>query len=399
MAGSMRAEVMHTSEASAQADRNSEIRDVRATILRVPTIRAHALSSTVMLDQRMVLVEIETRDGAVGIGEAATINGLSYSEESPDSIALTVRRYLAPQVLGRDAGDPAGIAAHLGKTTVGNHFSKMAVETALWDLLGKRTGRSVGDVLGTPRTDRLSCVWTLASGDTQADIEEGRRMIAARRHRDFKLKIGRRHWREDVAHCKAIREAFPDSSIRVDVNQGWSEDTALAALPALHEIGVEMVEQPLPVHAREASLRLSELPQRPAIVLDEALRGGPHALWGWTDRVDGVSLKIAQAGGLGNCRELAGRARAAGLSLYGGTMLEGPVATVASAHLFATLPDMRWGTELFGPRLLAGSLLREPLRYEDFHLIVPTGPGLGVELDPDAVRDAARAERVHPSSN
>lgn len=78
-------------------------------------------------------------------------------------------------------------------------------------------------------------------------------------------------------------------------------------------------------------------------------------------------------------------AQAAGISLYGGTMLEGGIGTAASAHLSAALPSLARGTELFGPLLLKAELLAEPMRYADFALEVPTGPGLGVVLDEDRV--------------
>ena len=78
-------------------------------------------------------------------------------------------------------------------------------------------------------------------------------------------------------------------------------------------------------------------------------------------------------------------AQAAQIGLYGGTMLEGSIGTAASAHLFATLPTLEWGTELFGPLLQTEEILAEPLAYADFSMAVPSGPGLGIELDMDKV--------------
>jgi muconate cycloisomerase len=75
-------------------------------------------------------------------------------------------------------------------------------------------------------------------------------------------------------------------------------------------------------------------------------------------------------------------------------MLEGAIGTIASAHLFSTFPNLTWGTELFGPLLLAQELVTEPLQYQDFELVVPTGLGLGVELDDERLRFFQRdAER------
>ena len=67
-------------------------------------------------------------------------------------------------------------------------------------------------------------------------------------------------------------------------------------------------------------------------------------------------------------------------------MLEGSIGTIASAHLFSTFSTLTWGTELFGPLLLTEELVTEPLQYQDFELSVPSGPGLGIELDDDRLR-------------
>ena len=109
---------------------------------------------------------------------------------------------------------------------------------------------------------------------------------------------------------------------------------------------------------------------------------------------DVFAVKIAQSGGLYQAGRVAAIADAASIGLYGGTMLEGAIGTIASAHLFSTFPNLTWGTELFGPLLLAQELVTEPLQYQDFELVVPTGLGLGVELDDERLRFFQRdAER------
>ena len=85
-----------------------------------------------------------------------------------------------------------------------------------------------------------------------------------------------------------------------------------------------------------------------------------------------------------------GIAQAADIALYGGTMLEGSISTLAAAHLFATVKHLEWGTEMFGPLLLTDDILVEALDYSDFTLKLPQGPGLGVTLDEDKVRHYTR---------
>jgi muconate cycloisomerase len=173
--------------------------------------------------------------------------------------------------------------------------------------------------------------------------------------------------------------------VRVDVNQAWSEPDARRGIAALEAAGVDLIEQPLSRDNRGAQARLSGRFTVP-IMADEALHGTSDAFdIASRGAADVFALKIAQAGGLYDAAKMAAIAEAAGIGLYGGTMLEGGVGTAASAQVFSTLPKLAWGTELFGPLLLTEEILATPLVYGDFVLQVPTAPGIGVELDMDRV--------------
>jgi muconate cycloisomerase len=151
-------------------------------------------------------------------------------------------------------------------------------------------------------------------------------------------------------------------------------------LPLLAEAGVDLVEQPVALRNVAGLARLAR--QTPvAIMADEALNGPETAfVLASQAAADVFALKIEQSGGLFAAAKVAAIAEAAGIGLYGGTMLEAGVGTAAAAHLFSTLGRMEWGTELFGPLLLTEEILETPLDYSDFGLAVPTGPGLGVTL-------------------
>jgi len=368
------------------ANVQARIDGVETILVDVPTIRPHKLSMHTMNSQTLVLVMIRCSDGTVGIGEGTTIGGLSYGEESPEGIKLTVDTYIAPAILGADASRVASVMADVKKRVKGNRFAKCAVETALLDALGKRLGLPVSELLGGRQHETLPVAWTLASGDTTRDIAEAEQMLDARRHNIFKLKIGLRAVNDDVAHVAAIKRALGDrASVRVDVNQAWSETDARRGIPALEAAGVDLIEQPLSRDDRGAQARLSGR-FGVAIMADEALHGIKDAFdIASRGAADVFALKINQAGGLYDAAKMAAVGEAAGIGMYGGTMLEGGVGTAASAQVFSTLPKLAWGTELFGPLLLTEEILATPLRYGDFGLEIPTGPGLGVELDMDRV--------------
>lgn len=359
---------------------------VETLLLDLPTIRPHQLSMTTMRRQTLVLVRVRCSDGVTGVGEGTTIGGLSYGDESPEGIQLVVGRYIAPLLLAGGTARPAAAMDRVAREVRGNHFAKCAVETALLDAYGRRTGLALSELLGGRVRDRLPVAWTLASGDTRRDVEEAEQMLDRRRHRVFKLKIGARDLREDVAHVAAIARALGDrASVRVDVNQAWDESTAMRGMAALEDAGVELVEQPVVRTNRAALARLSARFTVP-VMADEVLHGPEDAFdLARAAAADVFAVKIAPSGGVRAAARVAAIADAAGIGLYGGTMLEGGVGTAAAAHLCATLPRLAWGTELFGPLLLTEEILREPLQYADFGLAVPRGPGLGVELDDDRV--------------
>jgi muconate cycloisomerase len=365
----------------------ARLASIETFIVDLPTIRPHVLAMATMHRQSMVLVLITDSAGVEGIGEGTTIGGLSYGDESPEGIKLAIDTYIAPLLEILDISRVGAAMAAVDKYVVGNHIAKCAVECAMLDLAGKRLGVPVSELIGGGRRrESVPVAWTLASGDTGRDIEEAETMLAARRHNIFKLKIGKHSVEADVAHVGAIKAAMGDrASVRVDVNQGWDEIQADRGMAMLQDVGCDLVEQPIPRHAVTAMARLSARHAIP-IMADEALHGpidGFNLAAQAAARV--YAIKIAQSGGLFAAHTVAMIADAAGIGLYGGTMLEGTVGTAASAQLFSTFAALQWGTELFGPLLLTDDIVAEPLRYADFELQVPTTPGLGITLDADKV--------------
>jgi len=380
-----------------------EIEHIESFLVDLPTIRSHVLAMATMHSQTLCLVRLHCSDGIVGIGEATTISGLSYGPESPESIQLTIETYLAPLLKGCDATRPAAAMTKLATYIVGNHFAKCAIETALLDAQGKRMGLPVSELIGGRLHDRLPVLWTLASGNTALDIDEAGEMIERGRHNAFKLKIGKRPLDDDVAHVAAIKRALGNrASVRVDVNMAWDETTALRGIDMLADVGCDLVEQPISRFNRAGMARLATRARIP-IMADEALSGPASAYDYATHAAAHVfAVKIEQSGGLFAAKQVQAIADAAGVALYGGTMLEGSVGSIASAHVFATFPSLAFGTELFGPLLLTEEILATPLDYRDFSLGVPDAPGLGIALDDDRVdflrRGAARATISIPAA-
>ncbi|WP_027233513.1 muconate/chloromuconate family cycloisomerase [Leisingera caerulea] len=364
----------------------TKIDQIETMILDIPTIRGHVLSMATMRVQTAVLVKIKFSDGSEGIGEGTTIGGLSYGAESPEGIQSAIDTYISPVLLGCDGDNVNGAVQRIEKFVKGNRIARTAVEIALWDGLGKRLGVPVSQLFGGAVHGKLPVAWTLASGNSETDIAEAQEMIETRRHNIFKLKIGKRSVREDVAHVARIKKAVGDAaSIRVDVNTAWSLQDARWGLKGLQDAGCELVEQPVPARYRRALAELTS-GYEIAVMADEALNGPEDALAvAEANAADVFAVKVAQSGGLKRASEVIAIAQAAGRGLYGGTMLETGLGTAAALQLFSTIETLHWGTEFFGPLLLTDEVLAEPITYRDFCVEIPKGNGIGATLDPDKV--------------
>ncbi|MBV9775492.1 MAG: mandelate racemase, partial [Acetobacteraceae bacterium] len=156
--------------------------------------------------------------------------------------------------------------------------------------------------------------------------------------------------------------------------------------------GIALVEQPLPAWNVAGMGRLRTRDDVPPLLADECVFDAHDMLdVARAAAADAVSLKLVKHGGLLGVRKVAAVAEAAGVGLYGGCLLESSVGAAAHLQAFATLRALDWGCEHFGPQILTGDLVTEPLRFADFHVHLPAGPGIGVVLDEARLRRYARA--------
>lgn len=366
-------------------------KSIETLLVDIPTIRPHKMAVATMQNQTLVLVKLTTQDGFVGWGEATTIGGLGYGDESPESVKTNIATYFAPLLKSLKDLNVAQTFQVIKKNINGNRFAKCAIQTALLDIQAQRLGLPLSEVLGGRIRNSVPVLWVLASGDTTKDIAEAEQMIQAKRHNIFKLKIGSRPVQADVEHVLAIKHALgADISIRVDVNRAWSELEAIKGIQALQDGGVDLIEQPCAIENIDAMQRLTQRFDI-AIMADESLMG-PESAYRLAKRnaASVFAVKVAQSGGLVEACEVGNIAKLAGIDLYGGTMLEGPVGTIASAQVFSTFHNLAYGTELFGPLLLTENILKTPLQYQNFELQLPTAAGLGIEMDVDKIENLRR---------
>ena len=238
--------------------------------------------------------------------------------------------------------------------------ARNALDCAMWDLEAKRSGRRVWELAGLPAPEPLVTAYTISLDTPKAMATAAR---AASQRPLLKLKLGAR---DAVDRVAAVRAALPTTRLIVDANEAWSPEQLRAWGPRLAELGVELVEQPLPA-AEDRALEGIECPV--PLCADESCRGAA-TLELLRDRYDVVNIKLDKTGGLTEAAELAKAARSAGLDIMVGCMVATSLA-MAPATLLGTLARF---VDLDGPLLLARD--REPgLRYEE-SLLYPSPPAL-----------------------
>jgi muconate/chloromuconate cycloisomerase len=366
------------------------IAEVAVVLADIPVRRPHHMSFTTLHAVNFVFVRIETRDGHVGWGEAACLGGPTWSEESAESIAATIERYVAPWLVGHDATRIEALRLEMARRIQGNPFARAAVEMALWDVNGRALGVPVTRLLGGPVRDAVPLSWSLAVADPEAEVTEARE-LTARGHRIFKIKTAAHPLAHDVERVRRIREAVgPDVSLRIDANQGWDRASALRAIRAMEPYGIDFVEQPLPRWDGEGLAHIGRSVGVP-IMADESCFTPQDAMA--ITRLGGVSilgLKVTKSAGILGTMAIARIAEAAGLGAYVGCMIETSLGTAAYLAVAVTAPPVTWGCELFGPLLLAGDVCRWPVQYRDGAILALGGPGLGVEVDEAALKEWTR---------
>lgn len=328
--------------------------------------------------KRFLLVEAAS-EGLSGWGECVAEEGPFYSPETIDSARAVLAKYLAPLVLGwelpgAEAFDP------LAARVRGNRMAKGALETALRDLFARAEGISLARSLGGTRT-AIEVGVSLGLQATVAETVEVVRRHVAQGYRRVKLKI---EPGADVDRVAAAREAFPDLPLTVDANAAYTLETS-APLLALDAFGLDYVEQPLHHEDLVAHAELARRMTTP-ICLDESIRSANDAaaaLALGAARV--VNVKIGRVGGHGEALRIHEVARAAGVPLWCGGMLESGVGRAHNVAI-ASLPGFsKPGDTASSSRYFEEDLVEPRPEASDGLMPVPPGPGIGVEVRRDAL--------------
>jgi L-alanine-DL-glutamate epimerase-like enolase superfamily enzyme len=312
-----------------------------------------------------VWVRIRDEEGNEGWGEAPAT---PYYGETSDTVAAILPR-LGEALEAAAAGDVFAlerIEAAIGHSVGRNPAAKVAISAALHDLVGKRLGVPVWKLWGLDPATTPPSSFTIGIDRLEVMREKVRE---AAEYPILKIKVGTKRDEEILG---MIRDEAPAKVMRVDANTGWTAKQAIAALPMLLEYGVEFIEQPLPPGDFEGSRLLREASPIP-VIADESCRtlaDIPRLIGGF----DGINIKLAKCGSLREALRMVHCARAHGLSVMLGCMVESTLGIAAAIQL-APLVDY---VDLDGAALLANDPFTGPGIEGDGTVRFNSEPGLGV---------------------
>ncbi|WP_420560568.1 mandelate racemase/muconate lactonizing enzyme family protein [Tepidicaulis sp.] len=334
-----------------------------------------------------VICRLFSRSGKTGTGEAFV--WLPESGVSPRQIVQSIESDMAAYVLGESAFNTNRIAVRLERNIARNEIAKGLIDSACFELKARLLGRPVADLLGGAEAQRLRLAALIPL------LDDTETMVGLARHwqeqgcRTFRIKLGAGIHR-DAGIMRAMREALgPEAKLRVDYNQAYSAFDAVAAIKAILPFGIELIEQPckaanflafaevqkrvsVPLMAHEGCFSLEELHQLHAL-------GGIGAVGINGERPGGVTAAVKAI-------------HFAEQNDYGVVIHNQPsgIGSAWQVHLAAAFhSSLRYEMELFGHVMLESDLLKTPLVYKDGHVLLPDGPGWGVEIDPAALEKYA----------
>jgi L-alanine-DL-glutamate epimerase-like enolase superfamily enzyme len=326
-------------------------------------------------------VKITADDGGVGWGQSVPVPQWSY--ETLETVRTTIDRYLAPELVGLDAEDLDSVHRVMNRAiapsfSTGQPIAKAGIDIALHDLIGQSRKQSLAETWGRPGLREITLSWTLNPRRLQ-DIEGLVEQGWSRGYRHFNVKVAPDP-EFDLELCREVKRLVPGGFLWADANGGYDEATALAIAPRLADLGVPVLEQPLPANRLSGYRRLKQQGALP-ILMDEGVVSSVELMeFIQLGLLDGVAMKPARCGGLTEARRQVEILLNEGLWFLGSGLTDPDVALAASLALYGAY-DLRYPAALNGPQFLSGSALMRPFEVVAGKLALPGGAGLGVDVD------------------
>ena len=349
--------------------------------LRLPLVTPFETSFGRIDHKECILVELHA-DGLTGYGESAVERDPGYNYETIGTAWHILKDFVAPLILSQDIVDAVDFQRRVAGIR-GHHLAKAGVEMALWDLMGKHKGESLMEMFGGER-EKVEVGVSIGIQESASTLVRSAEEYVKQGYSRLKIKIkpGR-----DIKDTSAVREAFPDIRLQVDANSAYTLETSAALIP-LDQLNLLLIEQPLFEDDIWDHRKLQDKFNTP-ICLDESVVSPRHARYAIEmDACRIINIKPGRVGGLSQGLEIHDMCRAQNMPVWCGGMLETGVGR-ASNLAIASLPGFSLPGDISASdRYFSRDITRERFTLNpDSTIDVPTGPGLGVTVDHDALRE------------
>jgi O-succinylbenzoate synthase len=340
------------------------------------------------LERSCIIVAIHG-EGVTGLAECVAFEGPWYSYETIGTAWHVLTDYLVPRLLGVDIDEPADVWTMLGPIR-GHNMAKAALEMACWDLMARARGVSLSQLLGGSR-DRVPVGVSVGIQPSPAALVDVVGRFLADGYRRIKLKIAPG---QDVEFVAAVRNAYPDALIQVDANSAY----ALADVDTFKRMDgfdLLLIEQPLgPDDIVDHAALQREL--NTPICLDESIHSPDdvrHALDLGSCRI--INIKPGRVGGHRQSRAIHDLCRARGAPVWCGGMLETNIGRAHNVAL-ASLPGFSLPGDISASARYYAHDIAGPafILNGDSTLTVPSGPGIGVALEPNLAWERSEIHRA-----
>ncbi|HSL27738.1 MAG TPA: o-succinylbenzoate synthase [Anaerolineales bacterium] len=354
--------------------------------LSMPLVAPFETSFGRETERECILITLHA-DGLTGYGECVASRDPGYSYETTGTAWHVLKDFIAPLILGRELQDAQDFQ-RLVAGIRGHHLAKAGIEMALWDLLGKRLGKSLREMLGGTR-ERVDVGVSIGIQESASALVRTVESYLEQGYRRIKIKIkpGR-----EIEETSAVRRAYPDLRLQVDANSAYTLETA-AVLKPLDELNLLLIEQPLYEDDIWDHRKLQAELQTP-ICLDESIVSPRHARYALEmEACRVINIKPARVGGLSQGIAIHDHCRERDVPVWCGGMLETGVGR-ASNLAIASLPGFVLPGDISASdRYYQRDITNERfLLNEDSTIDIPAAPGLGITIDKGALKQFTLSE-------
>jgi len=357
--------------------------------IEIPWKHSFKIATALYTTQPYVIIKLYTDSDVVGYGEACPC--YEFTGETTGTVMSILKERIFPSISGEDTFNIEAITKRMDEAAVGNASAKGAVDMAIYDVLGKTLNQPVYNLLGGRIRDKALYMGGASITTVQETVETCVKDVS-KGIRELKIKVGEDPDR-DAEKIRKVREAVgPEVQIRVDANQGWrTPHRAIKAIKLMERCELQLVEQPILSWNLKGLSHIRRMVDVP-IMLDESVHTSKDAVKAIdAEACDIINIKLMKSGGIYEALKISAVAEASGIECFMGGMGETSIGQAAALHLLASRDNVRYAdaelpADEWGLKEDIASGLEQVKADDVLYLKVPSGAGLGVDVDEEAIR-------------